>query len=279
MKPLLILSTSLYFLLLESAGADDNKVAKIQQEMYDVIRVMALPDSAEKRGLVTERFIMLLPGEVLNYYDYCPIEKQKGVVFLPSRLPPDENTFLLTDKLPTAGESGNRLSTIYRDIVYTINTTGTGEEPFDKGYQDAMKYLREEVNDPEDPTSPKMPRFELYHRYKLKYYDTVSEVKGWIAGNQTAMKDRYGDYETWYHNHYQSLEAHSSASYSQWLINGQKSQVEEKISEVDIESVRSEIEDARRVLQEEELPSMDGGTVYYPVHLEPSNWYEYLIPR
>lgn len=258
----------------------------MQRKLYTVIHDMALPRIHENT-LVTERFILLEPGEVLNYYDYCPSEKlkpnEKGVIPSAS-LPPDENTFMLTDKLPNLNPlrgalTGKRLSTIYRDILYTIDTSAPGPNPLSTSeYHEAMEFLQESVADPKAPND-KQPHFELYHRYEREYYDTVATVKHWLNKNKTEIERKNGNYETWYHENYEALTSHISAAYSQWLVNGQKSQVEEKIAVVDVKSARSEIEEARRILQQEQMPSMDGGSLYYPVHLEPGNWYEYLLAR
>lgn len=256
--------------------------------LFTALHDMALPRFTDDSGIpMTERFILLQPGKVLNYYDYCPsgnLQPNERDRVPPPLLPPDENAFMLTDKLPApnplgGGLTGKSLSIIYHDILYAIDTSAPNLNSLNAEYRTAMDFLETEVTDPKDPTSEKIPRFELYHRYEMEYYDTVSTVKRWIDNNKTAMNAKYEDYVTWHHNNYDTLMAHVSAAYSQWLVNGQKSEVEEKIAIVDTRSARKEIQEAKRALKNGELPSMDGGSVYYPVHLEPANWYEYLLAR
>lgn len=279
----------LIFSILLAIGRSEDKHLDNQRVLYTILHDLALPRFDDGKDVdITERFILLQPGQVLNYYDYCPYDRlekdEMDTIPLPE-LPPDENTFMLTDTIPSVnplggGLTGKRLSTIYRNILYTLDTSVPGPTPVTTdGYQGAMEYLQTEVTDPKDRESHKLPRFELYHRYESKYYDAVSSMKRMINGNKTLMNGKPGDYETWYHENYGSLLARTSGSYSQWLISGQKSQVEDKVAVVDIQSARKEVEDARRVLQNQEMPSMDGGSVYYPVHLTPSNWYEYLLAR
>ncbi len=64
---------------------------------------------------------------------------------------------------------------------------------------------------------------------------------------------------------------------TQWLTDGQKGNVEDGLAIVDIQSSRGLIETGRSLLQEEALPSRDGGSSYYPVYYTPSNWYDYLL--
>ena len=284
-----ILIVSALFLFHWTAGADDDKVKKDQLALYDVLHQMALPRLDDRKLPITTRFIMLLPGVVLNYYDYCPTEtltqNEKDTLPFATRIPSDEKTFRLTDEVPTinplaGGRTGRSLSTIYRRTLYTMDTSAATDTNIlnSTEYAAAMEFLQTEVPDPKAPDS-KIPRFELYHRYQLEYYNTVSEIKKWLHTNRTEVGIKNRGYEAWYQENYPKLSAHMSAAYSQWLILGQKSQVEERISMVDIHTSRSEVEEARRALQQEELPSMDGGTVYYPVHLDPGNWYQYLVSK
>lgn len=296
----LVVCALLPFLFQESVGADEKKEGEVeagdkakqdQLALFAVLRNLALPRKDDPNMSISERFIMLLPGVVLDYYDYCPLEKltpseKDLIVPMSTRLPADENTFRLTDRVPDlnpleGGLTGKSLSAIYRRVLYTMDTSAPSDFNVlnTTEYTKAMEFLQEPVPDPKAPDKPKLPRFELYHRYQMEYYDTVARVKTWLHTNRTEIGRENRDYENWYHNNYQTLSAHMSAAYSQWLILGQKSQVEERIAMVDIHTPRTEIEEARRALQQEELPSMDGGTVYYPVHLDPGNWYEYLRTR
>lgn len=75
------------------------------------------------------------------------------------------------------------------------------------------------------------------------------------------------------------MTAYTSAAYTRWLVSGLKGPVEDKISIVDVKSIRDEVEEARQTLRDTEEPSLDGGTKYYPTHFVPSNWYQYLLAK
>ena len=266
--------------------ADDDGSKKIQARLYTIIHNLALPNF-EEGGDITERFILLMPGQVLDYYDYCPIEKLSALekkALDPSRLPPDENRFKLGDTVPTleslaGGTTGKHLSVIYDNILYLMNTTSSSSDVFNQpDYLSAMHYLQMERLDPENASGGYVPLYELYYRYKTQYYDTKMQVNRWLAGNRSKIDD-FSKYETWYHENYQSLTQLVSAAYTQWLVLGEKGPVEDKLAAIDVKSMREEIEAARNILQNTEEPSLDGGTKYYPTHFVPSNWYEYLLAR
>ena len=194
---LIALSLSFAFSVYQMMGYKGGRVnaqttdrsKKIQATMYTIIHDLALPHF-EEGGEITDRFILLMPGEVLNYYDYCPESLLKpGEYSNRDRLPSDENTFKLADTLPSLalfGEpTGKSLLTIYDNILYTIDTSNSQSLVFDTPeYKSAIKYLEEQVPDPENITS-NTTRFELYYRYKKFYYDTKLQVKQWLIGNKT----------------------------------------------------------------------------------------------
>lgn len=252
--------------------------SQAQAALYTTIHDMALPQLKAKETL-TERFILLEPGEVLDYCDYTKACNP--------RLPPDEAAFRLSDAIPSlepvgGGVTGKSLSTIYSNILYTIDTSTIDDDPFtNKNFINAMNYLQEMVFDPADASAPNVSRTELYQRYKKHYYNVKQQVSQWIIGNKTAERKREKQelqkYDKWYIESYPTLEALASAAHTQWLVDGQKGRVEDKISIINVKSIRSEIESAKNLLQNDGIPSMDGGSNYYPVEFIPSNWHEYLV--
>ena len=272
-----LLKAVIALLLLSQGGFCD--ASKPEAAMYSILHDLALPH-LNPNEKVTERFVLLQPGEVLDPYEYMPVNESAAVFSDPLRLPPDEKMFRLSDTVPTlnplgGGTTGKSLSTIYSNILYSIDTTTVKEDPFtNENYLAAVKYLQAEVPDPDGETGSNVTRSELYHRYKERYYDAKQMVSQWLEANKTGTEL---EYEEWYKASYDTLEAFTSNAYSQWLIDGMKGEVEDRLSVVDIKSVRSEIEDAKALLRNEELPSRDGGSKYYPVHFIPSNWYKYLL--
>lgn len=219
----------------------------MQRRLYSAIHDVALPNFSEGSD-ITERFIMLIPGEVLNYYDYCPLSEAHGEHDDSDRLPPDENRFRLSDTVPNlnplgGGLTGDSLSLIYENILYMIDTSSTVSDPFaQKSYSDSMKYLTTKITDPSDKNAPNISRYDLYYRYKTQYFTTRMQVKQWLDGNKTKLS--FAEYETWYHENYETLIAYTSAAYTQWMVSGEKGPVEDKLSMVDIKSLREVVEEA-----------------------------------
>ena len=102
-------------------------------------------------------------------------------------------------------------------------------------------------------------------------------MKQWLIGNRTERANNLSQYENWFHENYDSLEAYTSAAYTHWLVSGLKGPVEDRISVIDVKSIREEVEEARQALRDTEEPSLDGGSKYYPTHFVPSNWFQYLL--
>ncbi len=277
---MLAASITLLSLLIWGGMCDEDKAKHDEAVMYTILHDVALPNFDDTVP-ITERFILLMPGQVLNYYDYVPLNGSEPVFINPSQLPPDENSFRLSDTITTlnplsGGTTGKTLSVVYNDIVYTINTTSIKNDPFkDEDYIAAITYLQEGVSDPANASAANVSRTELYQKYKVKYYGIKLDVQNWVNGNKTNLTEI--KYEVWFKATYTSLLALVSAAHSQWLVDGLKGEVEDKLSIVDIQSVRSQINAARGLLENEELPSRDGASTYYPVHYIPSNWYEYLL--
>lgn len=262
-----------------------DRTKEIQATLYSVIHDLALP-GFNGHGNITERFILLVPGEVLDYYDYCPLQDLtvgEDENLDPYRLPPDENAFRLGDTVPTlnplsGGTTGKHLSVIYENILFLINTSYAQSDPIASPlYASAMDFLKTEVHDPENVAGANVSRFELYYRYKTQYYHIKERVSEWLASNKTNRN--LHSYEIWYHEHYESLTEYVSAAYSRWLISGEKDAVEDKIAVIDVKSIRQVVEEARQVLRQTKEPSLDGGTYYYPTHFIPSDWYRHLLAR
>ncbi len=278
---MLAASITLLSLLIWGGMCDEDKTKHDLAVMYTILHDVALPNFDDSVN-ITERFILLSPGQVLDSYDYTPLNSNEPVFIDPSRLPPDENAFRLSDAMPTlnplgGGTTGKTFSTIYSDIIYTIDTTSIKNDPFkDEAYIAAMAYLQEGVSDPANTSAANVSRMELYQKYKVKYNRIRMDVQNKIRSKTKSIEL---EYEKWYKATYNSLQDNVSAAYSQWLVHGLKGEVEDKLSIIDIQSLKSQVEKARNLLQAEALPSRDGASIYYPVHYIPSNWYNYLHVR
>ncbi len=84
-------SITLLSLLIWERMYDEDKAKHDEAVMYTILHDIAFPnfnDSAK----ITERFILLSPGQVLDYYDYAPLNESEPGFIDPSQLPPDRRT-------------------------------------------------------------------------------------------------------------------------------------------------------------------------------------------
>ena len=70
MKKLLLLFFCLLFRV-SRAAEDDIKASKLADGLYSTLRSIAFPEVHQMAG-VDGRFLLLMPGKVLNYFDYYP---------------------------------------------------------------------------------------------------------------------------------------------------------------------------------------------------------------
>lgn len=86
-------------------------------------------------------------------------------------------------------------------------------------------------------------------------------------------------YQIWFQNNYPSMEAEVENAYTEWIVFGQKDLVESYKEKLDIKSTGAILGKAKSFLRACGKPTLDRASTYYPVHFEPSNWYEYLRAR
>ena len=280
---LLAVTVGIAFICLcsEAAGDDKSEESRHKQAtLYKIIHDLALPNFDDKAP-ITDRFIMLMPGEVLDYFDYIPTSDANYTSRDPNSKPPEENLFTLSDTVPSLNPfagvtTGKSLSTIYSNILYTIDTSYSTMDPtLKKSYTNSMAYLKERVSDPDAEIERKMvSRYALYSRYELAYVHEKQIAEKWKVGNKSSLS--VAEYDDWYSVNYELLQSRVEAAYYGWLITGQKISVEEKLSIIDVKSARQIVEDSKVTLRKEQKLNSDGGN-YYPVHFTPSNWYKYLL--
>ena len=93
--------------VLNDVAKSKNTVARL----YTTIRNVALPppsEDASEDDIVTSRLVLLVPGKVLNYYDYFPGDRYEASLEDPHHngqqvpIPPKvmENMFQLADVIP-----------------------------------------------------------------------------------------------------------------------------------------------------------------------------------
>ena len=270
----------------ESAlSAMEDSTKKLSQ-LYMTIRNIALPQSDTN---TQQRLVMLLPGKVLNYYDYFPGKEYDAAlenpdhtgthINIPARVM--ENMFALTDVVPGiyplgGAETGESLAETYSNILNWMEIKGfdkkTEEEK--KRYLKAVVYLTQNVPDPLNVTV-NVTRFSLYRRSQNLYNTKRLEVEDIIATQRENL--RAPKYESWFQRNYPLLKGAVEAAYTEWLIFGEKEIVELYKSHIDVQTPGIELEDARMVLRAAGVISMDRSKTIFPVSFVPSNWYRYLL--
>lgn len=87
------------------------------------------------------------------------------------------------------------------------------------------------------------------------------------------------EYQRWLQIHFPALQADLEDAYTEWLVYGKKDIVELYKTYLDVGSHVADLQKARISLRSSNKISLDRASYVYPVHFEPSNWYEYLRPK
>ena len=266
----------------ESSAMDDS--AKKLSQLYSTIRSVALPQSDTN----TQRLVMLLPGKVLNYYDYYPGKAYEAAmenpdhtgmqINIPARVM--ENMFALADVVPGVdplhgADTGESLAEMYNNILNWMEIKGFKEKTKEekKRYLVAVEYLAQWVPDPLN-VSVNVTRFNLYRRSQELYNTKRLEMEGAIAAQRRTLSAQ--EYERWFQLNYNALNSHVEAAYTEWLIFGEKEIVDLYKSYLDVQAPGIDLEDARMALRASGVTSLDRTKTVYPVSFVPSNWYRYL---
>ena len=194
-----------------------------------------------------------------------------------------EKWFDLADVMPSANplngqDSGRSLANIYRSILRETkirNLEEQGEQILGL-YNQALGFLNEVVNDPED-LGTNTTRLSLYNKYKELYNERRLEMEDEIESKRKSML--YIDYELWFQRHYPSLLSRVESAYVRWLIFGQKELCDIYITYLDSGASAKSLEEARIVMRSAGVTSLDRTRTIYPVDFEPSDWYKYLLPE
>ena len=261
-------------------------------KLYATIRSVALPDPREDatgNEPISQRLVLLLPGKVLNYYDYFPGNAYEASLENPDHggqqvtIPPRvmENMFALADVIPgvyplRGSETGESMAVIYDDILNKMQVKGFNEktQAEKERYVVAIDYLAEEIPDPLNVTQ-NVTRFQLYRRSQDLYNERRLEMEETIAEKRKNLPAI--EYEYWFQRNYPSLNSKVEGAYTEWLIFGQKEIVELYKSYLDVESPGIDLEKARMALRASGVSSLDRSKTIFPVSFVPSNWYRYLV--
>lgn len=270
-------------------GADENiERMKINHlALYKAIHHFALPTTNFTRP-VNQRFILQIPGKVLNPADYHPGDEYEKFLKNPHKMqkevqiPPMimEKMFQLSDAVPgtdtlSGGETGYSLARIYESVLGTMDVVNFAELNAigKKNYDESLDRLLEPLPHPNNSDN-KIPLLQLYTEFQDAYHDEQRKMEAEIKEKRDNMSAI--EYQLWFQRHFHILNAKVEGAYTRWLLYGRKHLVESYIAHFDITSSGEILEDARMKMRSSGFSSLDRSQIVYPVSFTPSNWYKYL---
>ena len=258
--------------------------------LYDALHAFALPNTDPSRP-VSQRFILQIPGKVLNPMDYYPGKTYEEYLRNPHKasrevhIPPIvmEKMFQLSDIVPganplTGGETGISLARMYERILGSLDVVDFAALIAAHGnvYMEALDKLLELFPDPDDSKN-KLPLLELYSRFRAAYHQEQEEMEKTIKEKEEQMTAV--QYQVWFQRHFEILNSKVEGAYTRWLLYGRKHLVESYVAHFDITSSGEELEDARIKVRSSAFTSQDRSQQVYPVSFTPSNFYQHLNPK
>ncbi len=264
---------------------------KILLDLYTILRNVAFPESALSSGTISNRFILLSPGKVLNFWDYYPgYEYEQSLLrqnlsAIKSVIPPSvmEKWFDISDSVVGANAisgsiTGKSMANVYETIISQLELLGITSKSnnAESRYNEGRNYLTAILPDPEN-TAINSTRLTLYKRYQDLYTQRQLEMEKKIEEARNSRSSL--DFELWFQRNYPSLSMRVEGAYTQWLVFGEKERVELYKAYMDVSSSGSEVEKAKMILRASGVTSLDRTRTIYPVSFEPGNWYKYLLPK
>jgi len=268
--------------------------AKIIAGLYMTLKNIAFLTSPVENGIVQNRFVLLSPGQVLNYWDYYPGEEYEESIrnlnqsAMTTMVPPSvmERWFDLADAVVgadpfTGGVTGKSLSKVYETILSGMDILGFGHKTTGTRakYDTARSFLTAIVTDRTGMSvTGNITRLSLYEHYKAQYAQRKLDMEEAIEDARKRLKPL--DYQMWFQRNYPLLNSRVESAYTNWLTFGEKNLVESYKTYLDSSSGSStNLAKARLSLHASGVSSLDRSRTTYPVSFEPGNWYRYLLPK
>ena len=263
----------------------------ILMDLYVTLRNIVFPESPLSDGVTHNRFVLLSPGKVLNYWDYYPGEDYEESLLRRNTSAPEvmippavmEKWFDIADVMVgadpfTGGVTSQSMAKSYETILSQMDILGieTKSQDAQSKYNMARNYLVASVKDPDNVTL-NTTRLSLYDRYQNLYTQLRLEMEDAI--NEARRTKGSTEYELWFQRHFPALNSRVEGAYIKWLTFGEKDIVELYKAYLDSASAGSEVEEARMSLRASGVRSLDRTRTIYPVSFEPGNWYKYLLPE
>ena len=265
--------------------------AKILTDLYVTLTNIAFPKSPLSSDVAHNRFILLSPGRVLNYWDYYPGgEFEESLVNrnnseIETLVPPSvmEKWFDIADVTvgadPFTGEvTAKSFARTYETILAGMDVPGFAAKTSEAKarYNVAHTFLTSVIPDPED-VMQNVTRLALYERYKGQYSQSRLDMEEAIEQERTTRGSL--SYQLWFQRNFPSLNSRVESAYTKWLTFGEKEVVELYKVYLDSGAGSGNLAGARMSLRASGVQSLDRTRTVYPVSFEPGNWYKYLLPK
>lgn len=224
--------------------------------LYSSLHQAILPDVQGIFGdlsPVTKRFVMRYPGLVIY-----PAEYETDTV--------ETKTFYLTDAVPGFNPLAGNITddsfvTQYRRALDSVRFQGSDELPEinRKKYLSARDALSAKRVDPANEYN-NITQLDLYQYYQNIYIQRQLELKA-LEGNDSTSRIL--------------AENEVTAAYYDWVVHGEKDEVEKYLSYLRLLPTDDSLGKAREALEKSRV-SLPGSEDIYTVVFSPSNWLDYI---
>ncbi|KAG6910165.1 hypothetical protein DXG01_012614 [Tephrocybe rancida] len=264
------------------------KTAEISFKIREAIR-QSLPAPKE------QFFTVMVPGKVVNFADFTEGFDSDGHLTTPV-LPTSVELAqaMLCDDMPVfgpvqLGPTGRSVAGSYDMAISKLVPTGTtigrdiveGAE-FDnlpeaeKQHHKAMAWLTER-----DPKHDNKTRVEVYGTKQAAHTKAVeNKIKAFDDALTRAMNDplntsiasRRAAYDNWVNENSRTYRNSVQAAYMDWIVNGNKEEVEYWFSIVDRQTAMACVEASKEAMRNAVVMDTDGSAEFNKVRLSPTNW-------
>ena len=217
-------------------------------------------------------------GKMLAYDDYFPGQYFDGSerTISPKVM---GKMFNLVDVIPeatsvvTSIEMGQPLTETYTSLVEQLRVSYNDVDS--QALTEARNFLQEKVEDFGGEVEGLPSRLMVYFHYKEQYYRVKLEVETAKDRQQKRLSSR--SYATWVERNAFTLDGRVNDSYTKWEVFGNRTEVEKKLSKLNLQDRSAPLENAQALL--EATRRNQKGLTFYPVKFTPEKWYELLDNR
>ncbi|KAG6864170.1 hypothetical protein C0991_011889, partial [Blastosporella zonata] len=268
------------------AVSETERTAQISFKIREAIR-KALPAPPE------QFFTVMIPGKVVNFADFTEGFDTEGNLTTPV-LPTSVELAqaILCDDMPVLapvqlGPTGRSVARSYDAAISKLVPNGTtigvdvegdgsGLDGERKRHHDAMVWLTAR-----DPQKDNKTRVEIYAEKQAAHTLSVeNKVKAFDAALKRAMSgplnstiaSQRAAYNEWVNENARTYRNSMQAAYMDWVVNGNKEEVEYWFSIVDRQSSMARVEASKEAMRNAVVQDTDGSAEFNRVKLSPTNW-------